>query len=225
MEFYDKDGFVQLVPRFTKDDKKTEKAKPETIKSNKNPFKKGSWKAWLFKKAKKWKSSKLVSDFHFTKLENIVVYENDKPKVILSKTKIGKDKLKKLADKPNCYILINARDNVFVKLSIKSYLKLMKVNKMAITITVYGKDDGREDDPYIVYDDEMVLDNINDLMNWVNYLRQLINGVMSMQAQCCGYVWYDFKVKTVIIKTDGEPETYKGDFNEVMKAYNITPLL
>ena len=41
----------------------------------------------------------------------------------------------------------------------------------------------------------------------------------------CGFMYTRYKAKTLIRKTDGSFETYKGDFNEVLKAYDITPLL
>ena len=49
---YGPDGFIHLIPKGSKEEKKK--------KSSKNPFKKGSWKHYMYKILKKWKSSKYV---------------------------------------------------------------------------------------------------------------------------------------------------------------------
>lgn len=224
----DKDGFTVLIKsqpdEYYRVSVQTEKEKP-VKKVSKNPFKKGSWKFSLLKKLKKHHSTSKVSSFHFTKLENIIIYRNSKPKAILSKKAFSEETLRKMSEKyPDCYILINCRESMYMKLSLKSYLSLMEIDKMVIEYTMKASDDC-ENETYEIYDNRIVIDNINDLCNWINYYRQLIDGVGEVQAMCCSFTYYKYKVKTLIKKTDGSYETYKGDFNEVLKKYHITPLL
>lgn len=202
-----------------------EKKKKEKIQKppKKNPFKKGSWKAYLYKLLKKWRSSKYVEDFHFVKLENIVIYKKDKPKAILHKKMLSKDEIKRLQDKfPDCYILINSYDNMYSKISLASYLLLMDVDKIAIDFHLQALYDG-EDEIYDVYKLNTIYDNINDLMSFINYHRQGIAGVYEVQAQCCCYTDFMFKFKIVVMKRDGTTETYKGDMNEFMTKYKLRP--
>lgn len=217
----DEEGFVVLK---RKDQKPAEKKQKRAHK--KHPFRRGSWKDFLYTKIRKWKSSKYVDDFHFVKLENIVVYRKSKPKAILTRKKLTKSQLEKLQDKyDDCYILINSYDNVFVRLTLKSYMKLIEIDKIAISYKMEGIEDGYEDEKYPVYDLEQVIDNINDLMSWINYYRQLIAGVCEVQASCCNFTIFEFKVKTVVQMRDGTLKTYKGDFNEVMQDFDIRPFL
>lgn len=225
---YDKDGFIQLIKKIDKPEKEKKEQSKETkkdLKDLKNPFKKGSWKARFFKLAKKFRVLKGVEDFHFVKLDNLLVYRNNDPKLVISKTRFSVKELEKIAKKyEESYVLINAYSNTFLKLSIKSYLKLIKINKIVIEYTVETQEDG-EDDFFEIYTATEIFDNINALMGFINYYRQLIEGVSEIQARVCNYTWVNFKVKTLVVKQDGSTKTFKGDFNEVMKEYGITPLL
>lgn len=215
---YDKDGFIKLIRKSATGEK------PE--KKSKKPFKKGSWKAWLFKKLKKWKSSKHVQDFHFVKQENLIIVGKDgKLKTTLTGHKPDDKLIEKLEkNKKNSFILINCGENIFTKISVKTYLKLMEIDRIAISVTLRCSDDAGEEE-FDAYDDEQVFDNINSFLSWVNYYRQLVYGVCEIQSHMCGFMYTRYKAKTLIRKVDGTFETYKGDFNEVLKAYDITPLL
>ena len=100
----------------------------------------------------------------------------------------------------------------------------MEIDRIAISVTLRCSDDAGEEE-FDAYDDEQVFDNINSFLSWVNYYRQLVYGVCEIQSHMCGFMYTRYKAKTLIRKIDGTFETYKGDFNEVLKAYDITPLL
>lgn len=229
---YDEDGFQVLIRKSPADKAKAEKkALKEKEKKErklfKNPFKKGSWKFDFFKRAKNYRTSANVQDFHFTKCDNLVVYRRDDPKTIISKSRFNLKELEKIADKySDSFVLVNAYLNTFLKISVKSYLKLMKVKKIVIEYVVQVQEDGYEEYGFEdFYEATQVIDNINELMSFINYYRNLIHGVGEVQARVCNYTWVNFKVKTLIIKQDGDTKTFKGDFNEVMEYLGIKPLL
>lgn len=222
MEYFDNDGFVQLIKKSPKP--KDEKPAPKK-KIFKNPFKKGSWKSDFFKKFKRTRVSPHVEDFHFVKMENLLVYRKDDPKTLISKTRFNLKDLEKISKKySDSFVLINAFNNTYIKLTLKSYLKLMKVKSIVIEYKVMVQEDG-DDEICEYYEADQVISNINELMGFINYFRELINGVGEVQARVCCYTWVEFKVKTLVIKQDGSTKSFKGDFNEVMEYFDIKPLL
>lgn len=214
-----KDGeFFTLIPK--------KPAKPEKKKKEVKPpkFKKGGWKHWLYKKLKNWKSSRFVDEFHFEKRKNILIAHQRDPEVMFFNKKISKStlkKLQKLAGKDGVYILVDAYDKMYMRFSVESYLKLMKIDKMIINFHLCADNDGVE--TVDITEREEYITNINDLAAYINYHRQAIEGVYEIQANCSCYTSYDFKFKIVVMKTDGSVETYKGDMNDFMKAYGIYP--
>lgn len=220
MENYDKDGFIQLIRRTEPKERKADKD------PKKNPFKKGTWKAWLFKKLRKWKSSKHVQDFHFVKQENlIVINRKGKTKAVMSGGKPDEATLQKLVkNKKDAFVLINCGEGVFIRISVKCYLKLMEIDRIAVSIQLRCSDDSG-DEEFDAYDDEQVFDNINSFLSWVNYYRQLVYGVCEVQSHMCGFMYTRYKSKVIIRKVDGSVESYKGDFNEVLSEYGFDPLL
>lgn len=222
MSGYDKDGFIQLI-------RKTEDVKPEKKKekkSSKRPFKKGSWKMWLYKKIKRWKSQSSVVDFHFIKQENLIVTDrNGKVKTLITGQKPTDEQMKKLQKhKDDVFILINCGEGIFTRISLKCYQKLMKVDKIAVSIRLICSDDAGEEE-FDAFDDEQVFDNINSFLSWVNYYRQLVYGVCEVQSHMCGFMYTRYKARTVISFTDGSVKAYKGDFNEVLTEFDFDPLL
>lgn len=216
-----KDEFFTLVPRKSEEkSKKDKKSKEKEIKAPE--FKKGSWKHWLWKKLKKWKSSRFVKDFHFVKFDNLAIYSKDgKPKVIISSTRFDLKKLKELQKKyDDLYVLVNATEHMYMRISLKAYLRLMEIDKIAISFKLRASYDG-EVEVMDVYQTDTVIDNINELANFINFHRKGVEGVYEIQAQCCAYTDYDFKFKILVYKRDGSVETYKSDMNDFMKAYDL----
>lgn len=224
-EYYDQDGFLILIKK-TKPEAQPAKPKKEK-KLKKNPFKKGTWKHALMKTLLKWKSSKNISDFHFTKLDNLLISTDNSKKYKAFSTRMSKEKLDKFSSKHDkAMILINAGLGVYIKLSLKCYLALMEINRIRISIFLKGQEDGAEEDEWFdIYEDNTTIDNINQLMDFINYYRQLVNGVATVQAHCCWYTYVKYNVKTVVLKQDGSAEAYKGDFNEFLEKYHFEPLL
>lgn len=202
------------VPVPEKEPKKKKKKSPK--------FKKGSWKQWLFKKVKDWKSSRYVQDFHFTKLENVIIADGKNPKVLIFKKRLDKDSLKEIKRKvgDDAFILVNATDRMYMRISLSSYKKLMDIDKVGISFRLRAYYDG-EEDVMDICQYERVIDNINDLCKYINYHRQGVEGIYEVQAQCCGYTDFAFQYKILVYKTDGNVETYKGDMNDFMKAYDL----
>lgn len=212
------DGFFTLIPKKKKEPDK----KPKKEKKVKAPkFKKGGWKHWFYKKLKNWKSSKFITDFHFEKRENILIACGNDPEVTFFNLRINKSTLKEIQSlsKKDAFVLVDAYDQTYLKFSIESYLKLMKIDKMIISFRLRANNDGVE--IVDVFEREDVIDNINDLAAYINHHRQGIEGVYEIQSNCCCYTDYDFIVKIVVMKHDGSVETYKGDMNDFMKAYGI----
>lgn len=220
----DKDGFFKLEPKPGFDFKKAKKAKDKSPKVKKIKFKKGSWKYWLYKKLNNWNPfTKNIKDFHFTKLTNYMVCtDGEKSQCIGFQKALETNNVKKLNKKyKNCAILINAYDDIFMKLSVKSYLKLSDIDKIAISKKVTCWFDGEKDDESDLLSHEDVIDNINELCYQIANHRFLIAGISEIQANACGFTDYSYKFKIVVMKTDGSVETYKGDMNDFMKAYDL----
>lgn len=214
------DGFYILQSRQkynpVEDDNKSKNQK-------KIKFKKSSWKHWLYHKLKNWNPfSKNVKDFHFSKLSNyLVCIDGDKSQCSKFQKALDSADLKKLEKKySNCAVLINAYDDIFMKLSIKSYLKLCKIEKMIMSKSIKAYFDSDEED-YDVIDQEIVIDNINELCYQISFHRFTISGIDEIQANAYGFTDYVYKFKILIIKTDGNVETYKGDMNSFMKSYDM----
>lgn len=214
---YGPDGFIHLIPKGSKEEKKK--------KSSKNPFKKGSWKHYMYKILKKWKSNKYVSDFHFMKAENLIIYRNDKVKVKAFKKVPDKELLQKIQKKyENSFVLINAGEGIYLRISIASYLKFMEIDKMEIYLHMKCKDDAT-DTWFDVMDDYKTIDTIFELMSFINYYRQLVHGVEDVQCAVCTFTYVKYDIRAVVLKRDGSAETYKGDFNDFLSEYKFEPLL
>ena len=243
MELFDENGFRVLIRKNARElptphkseyqlplsdvsekEKKKTKAKWKKFKWD-NPFKKKSWKFALYKYASMLKPSKNTVDFHFTKLENIIVYRPDKPKAILQKGPLSKKDMEMLLDAyPDCYILINSYDNLYTKISLKTYRALCDVHNITVSMSLNVYADG-EDESFGVYNTMHSFSNINELMSWIIYLRKLIDGVGEVQTLCCNYDYFEFDIRTIVVYEDGSTDTFKGDFNEFMEHFHLVPLL
>ena len=199
---------------------KSKKEKHSTSKDTKVQFKKGSWKHRFLKRLSTWASSRYSIKFHFVKLDNYVVY-NDKGRTICVpvRERIKKSLIKKLRGDHEAFIMINTYDQIFTKLSVKAYMKLMRIGKIMIGRHLTGSYDGVEQ--YNIYEDTVVIDNINDLMRYINHHRQLIDGICDVEAYCCGYSTHGYDLKIMVQYTDGEVKTYRSDMNDFMKDHGL----
>lgn len=223
---YDQDGFIRLIRKA--EDKNQVQAEKHKSKRKKNPYKKGSWKYTMLKALLKHKSSKWVKDFHFTRAENILLSAGKKSRFKKFNAAITKDELEEYSGKhKDAEILIYAGDGLYSKISLSCYLALMDIDKIRISVDIKGQDDvtGETDEWFDMYEDEVVIDNINHLMEFINYHRQMDKGIMTVQAHCCWYTYVKYKVHVVVLKQDGSSEVYKGDLNDFLKVYKFTPLI
>jgi hypothetical protein len=204
-----------------------EVAKPKKNSKDKKPFKKGSWAHALFKKIKRWKSPKNVEDFHYTKQENLLVIDKKgKVKTIKFSKKPSEEQITKISEKwkKDTDVLINCGEGIFLRISWKCYLKLIQIDKIAISIQLLCSDDAGEEE-FTAYEDDQIFDNINSFLSWVNYYRQLVYGVCEIQSHMCGFMYVKYKAKTLVTHKDGSIHKFKGDFNEVLSEYDFDPLL
>ena len=221
----DSDGFVILeriisVPPSNTTPEKTSKKE----KNPKKPFKKGSWKNWLLKKLRKFKSPSSVKSFHCSKVKNYVIYQSKKLKVSEFHVPLDDDMITSLKEKDECMVLIRGENHTFFEISLKAYQKLCNVDRMIVNYQLIGIEDD-DDSKVILMENTRVITSINDLMSFINYYRQLVDGVMEVQSNCFGFTQYAYKVKTVVINKDGIPKAFKGDLNEVLEYFHIKPLI
>lgn len=221
LQLRDADGFIHLQHKVHDQDRAPKKEKPKAKKVKSPKFKKGTWRHWLYKKLRDWKSSKFAADFHFEKRENILIACKKDPEVVFFNRKLDKGTLKELKKLVgnDAFVLVDSYDKTFMQIPIESYLKLMTIEKMIISFRLRANNDDVE--IVDVYEREDVIDNINDLAHFINYHRQGIEGVYEIQSNCCCFTTYDFIFKIVVMKVNGEVETYKGDMNDFMKAYGL----
>lgn len=211
---FDLDGLDQTTER-KKTSKKKTAHKPKKIK-----FKKGKWKYELFKRLSSWASSIYSVNFHFVKMENYFVH-TEKGRQICTPTKewISKSVLKKSKSDKSAFVMINSYDDVFTKVSVKTYMKLMKINRLIIDFQLFGSYDGTEE--YNVYSDTTVIDNVNDLLHYVNRHRQSIDGIYDIESYCCGYTTHRYDFRILVQYQNGEVKTYHSDMNDFMKDHGL----
>lgn len=209
-----KNPVLKVAPIVVTPVTKKTKNKPEEPK-----FKKGSWKHWLYKKLKKMYIPKSVEKFHDTKLENYVIYSDTKPRLMISSSKLTKSTIEKLEKKyKNPYLLINSGEDMFTKVSLDSYKKLLGIDKIVIQFEIVVTDD---DDPYTADDQLIQIDSINKLFYYLNGENFRISGLYDLQAKISFYSTYDIKHKIMVHRKDGTVETYKNDINKFIKAYGL----
>ena len=177
----DSDGFVILeriisVPPSNTTPEKISKKE----KNPKKPFKKGSWKNWLLKKLRKFKSPPSVKSFHFSKLTNYVIYQSKKLKVSEFHVPLDDDMITSLKEKDECMVLIRGDNHTFFEISLKAYQKLCNVERMIVNYQLIGIED--DDSKVTLMENTRAITSINDLMSFINYYRQPVDGVMEVQS-------------------------------------------
>lgn len=215
LENRDENGFIRLTRTNKKDEDEPKKEK-KSKQAKKVKFKKGSWKHRLYKLLEKWKSSPFVIKGHFVKLKNLLVVLGKDGKSIEFTEKL---KNKNLDGDVNRYVLINCYNGIYTRISSKAYKKLCLIDKISISFRLEGSYD--ETESYDVYQNEFVIDNINDLLSFVNFHRCGIEGVYEMMCSCCTFTLYDYHFKVVVLMRDGTVKTYKSDLNDFMKEFDL----
>lgn len=206
----DKDGYIVLTRK-----NKTEKVKKE--KKHWPSFKKSSWKYWLFQRLKHHHFSS-----QFKNPENLLIHDGEADDEVQDKH-IEDDikRYKKMLKKdPDAYIMVNAGNKVFMKVSLKSYIKLLEIKDMVIDFSLLTSWDGLEDEE--VYHQEYLIDSVNELCRFINFHRMGIEGVYDLQSNyCLAFNETTYKMKILVRKIDKTVETYKSDMNDFMKKYGL----
>lgn len=219
----DKDGFYQLIRRQVETPPPPPKPKEEKHKKAKWPkYDKGTWKYRTLKELRKILIPKTTVDFHFIKADSLVVAFDSKkrPRAFKFHNKLDLVKLKALNKTySDAKVLINAGDNEFLSMSVKSYIKLSSIDRIHIDFKLSASyDDGSSCE---VYRAEHDITNINELAHFIIHHRHCIEGVYDVQAECYGFADYTFKIKTMVIHNDRSVKTWKDDFNGFMKKYKL----
>ena len=228
-KYRDSDGFYTLIKRTPEDRKRVEKEDRQKEKDKRqkgNPYKKGGWKHELFKRLKKRKiDNRRIQEFHFLKSENYLISANGE-KLKPFNTRMTHSKLEKFSEKhKDAMILIQSGvGGIYTKIPVNTYLRLATIEKMSIKYRMDASYDGDED-MYTVYDLVEDISTIGELMHFINYYRQLIDGVMEIQAACCCYTMFECKVKTMVMFEDGSSMAFKGDLNEVLRYFEFKELI
>ena len=233
----DADGFYVLIPHkepgylnkliaSRSKPKEVQNDSNENNKKKKVKFKKGTWKHSMLKLLRKWKPSRFITEFHQSKLENLVIYGDGKLRADRFTGPFDASALKSIRKKnPTSFVLINTGTDAYIKIPIKSYIRLANVDKIGINFTLscwydegYPEDD---EDRYDIVHDERVIDSINELLRYVEHIRHMVDGIYEMQTLYCGYSRCDFRFKIMVYKKDGTVETYKSDMNDFLEDYDL----
>lgn len=233
----DADGFYVLIPHKEPgylNKLIASRSKPKEVQNDSNvnnkkkkvKFKKGTWKHSMLKLLRKWKPSRFITEFHQTKLENLVIYGDGKLRADRFTGPFDASALKSIRKKnPTTFVLINTGTDAYIKIPIKSYIRLANVDKIGINFTLscwydegYPEDD---EDRYDIAHDERVIDSVNELLFYVEHIRHMVDGIYEMQALYCGYSRCDFRFKIMVYKKDGTVETYKSDMNDFLEDYDL----
>lgn len=221
----DKDGFITLK----RIENKSEKDKP-VKKAVVNPYKKGSNKYRMFKSCKNHRLSKWIQGFHHEKTENVIlgVDKKDKPKVMITSHPVGKKELSDagIQKTDGLSVLINCGYNTYQKIPYTAYKKLKKIDKILIEFKIVSYDsDNDDDDGNECFCHQYHIDSIGELLRWYLYFRHLSEYVNDLTCSLLWYTRVEYKVNTIVLKTNDTNEYYKNDFNKFLEKYGIKELI
>ena len=247
--FYDEDGFMILMPNVTNTKpKKSTRGKPilhkmynadksrqakvedsieaarKAAKGSKKPKGiKGRLKS-LLKSWKKSIPSVHTKNFMFDKAENYVISFkkdnmdfdaisgfDDMADVVKSHKSWGDES----------FVLVYSDDHMYTKISTKAYLKLIKINRILISYHLIGTFDGNGD-PTDIYSEVLYINDICDLLGFLNRHRQGIYGVYDIQSHCCEYTDYNWIFDIVVQMKNGKYKVYRNsDLNDFTKDFDL----
>ena len=177
----------------------------------KHKKKKKSWQARGIKLVKRAPMPNHIKKFHNTRLANYKIEED-------SEVVFKSDKSKTKPSAKN-YIMISLGDNIYHRLTIKKYHKLLKLSKILIQFTFLAKDD-YSDKAEIISETSTMIYSINDLLRFVLWERMRIDAVYEVQAKASIFTDYDFKYRIFVLLTDGATKSYK-DINKFLSDYDL----
>ena len=165
----------------------------------------------LLKEIKKSRAPKDVKNFHSTKLKNYSISEDDKIEFRNSRTKLRLPK--------QAYVLINIGEDLFYRLSVKTYNKLTKLSYVTIEFHLTVQDDYMKK-PQNVFKQTKVIFSINDLLHYMVNSRYLVDVVYGIQDKASIFSDYDFQFRILEVENSGKMEYFKS-INEFLQKYNL----
>lgn len=206
---YDENGFIVLT-------KRVEKSKKTKVK-----FKKGSMKAWLYKKIQKYAFSKAIEHFHNTRCENITIYtKSGKSKIIRHNERLDKATITRLTEKyPDATVLIDAGDRFYERIPFATYLKLIKIKRVAVNFELTDLPDGEEEYSTIM-EYMTMLDSINDVIRFHITERTRCDTIHDIYVKDYWYSLFEMKYRVMVELKNGEIEYYKY-INDFFQAYGL----
>lgn len=229
----DKDGFLVLARISDADPKADPKPKHKTKKHKdkdkpKKPkitFKKGGWKWSLWRKIRDWRTSKYVHKFHSERCRTYAVYypkdQQQVPYGIVAKGGLCDSELSyllKIANSP--IIFVPTGSDTYTGITPKTYKKLQTIEKVAIYFKLMAYDDDPAEPPRDIDEFEDVFDNMNSLLSFIEYHRQMVLGVYELQARWCWGPSHEFEFKVMVYKKNGKIDTYTN-LNDFLMDYHL----
>lgn len=196
----------------------------------KKPKLKKRWMKDLYHKLKDWRPMRQFKSFSESRLFNFTLHVPDGG-CFESDVRFSIPKrrfVKRYKSSANAMHFIDCGDGMFMKISTEAYLKLLKIDRMILRFTLTGMYDSvvpiTEDvDCADLFDHEYVFTHMGELCSFINYHRQLINGIYDIQSACFGFTdyWFDFHI--VVKMQDGSVKTYHSNMNDFMKDFGLLP--
>ena len=186
------------------------------------PYRKGSRKFKLYKKLNKVPINSTTNKFHDKRLSNYMIHDQKKNGSIEARrfTTKTKSTYEDLTDPKDTYFMVNCGDNIFIRLSAKSYFKLSRLRKIIIISQGVVRDDGAYEDD-VLYSDSRVFDTINGLLRALTEERIRCDCIYETQIKNCGYSLYDFRYKIMTLDKSGKYKYY-DDINRFCRQYHLT---
>ena len=207
----DKDGFIHLEWRNDLIKLPTGKdVKRENKKASGK--RKSSWKSRLSKELKNAPKRKTVRRFHSTELANYYIPEDAKARF---KTDVESRKTFKAP-----VVMIAIGEDLYMRLSVKTYTKLLRIKKIAVEFRLTVKDDYMNK-PETLFKSTQTIISINEFLRFVVDSRYMIDSIYNLQDKASIFSEYDFKYRFAVqIKGVDEPECY-DDINELLEEFKI----
>ena len=190
----------------------------------KKKFRPGGWKHGFLRRLEKHLPGRRVVGFHMAGTRNMVVWPSggsaSKGKVMFFSGPPDEGRMRSLASRhPDCRVFIDAGEDMFMSMPMKSYLKLSRVSGILAEFRLYCRcDDG---ETFEVHREEQLIDNINELAHYVAHHRAGVEGVYRLQMDCCGFQEYIHRFRILVLDAGGKARAYKSDMNDFLRDYGL----
>lgn len=230
-ELRDSNGFYVIKPKTAdapkqKDKKKEKKEKHKfsgcmkEIKVKK--FKKGSMKWHLAKKITDIAISPRIHCFHDTKCTNFAMKRSKGKYEARAYYEMNDGLYDEIANKKHESVFIDAGRGKYLSVSIGTYLKMLKISRVAVNFKLRVLNDGE--------DEYLTLTEFDRMINSVNELAHFyITEDARVETICAMYetdFWYDIfepEYRIMVSKTSGETKYFKH-INDFCKWLGLSPM-